>query len=360
MKKVGIAFTAVGVLASTGACAQSSVTLYGILDTNIEFATNVGGAGGGGNRVSMSTTGGPTGSRWGLTGVENLGGGIDAIFTLENGFAVNTGAAQQGGRMFGRQAFVGFRSEQYGKLTVGRQYTTMFDKLAEFTPLQYGTTYEPGLFLWGTDVRNDNSIKYSGVFGSVSVEAHWSFGNGVAGNEGQIPGQFHRDTGYGAGMNYRLGAFNAALVYDQANPSLLQGNGTFLGTGTTKKAAVALTYATKSITVFGGYRWAQNKDQVKQTVYRDNFYWTGLDYFVTPSFVLEAGYYYANIIVNPGGTPNPWQASIYADYFLSKRTDVYLGVGYSKKAGLNFDGSYPLEPGKNSMVAVALGLRTKF
>lgn len=63
MNKVGIPLAAVSMLASRLVCAQSSVTLFGILDTNIEDATNVGGASGRGNRVSMSTTGGPTGNR---------------------------------------------------------------------------------------------------------------------------------------------------------------------------------------------------------------------------------------------------------------------------------------------------------
>ncbi|MFP3617304.1 porin, partial [Paraburkholderia sp. SIMBA_050] len=47
------------------------------------------------------------GSRWGLRGTEDLGGGLKAIFVLENGFSVGTGAAGQGGAMFGRQAYVG-------------------------------------------------------------------------------------------------------------------------------------------------------------------------------------------------------------------------------------------------------------
>lgn len=341
--------------------AQSSVTLYGVLDTNIEYARNVAGSASSGDRFSMSTTGGPTGPRWGLRGSERLSENLDAVFTLENGFGVDNGVAQQGGRMFGRQAFVGFRSKQYGTLTFGRQYITSFDMLANFGPLVYGTTYEPLVYQLGTNVRSDNTVKYTNVYGPLSIGAHWSFGNGVAGNNGENPGQFRRDTGYGAGMNYQFGSFNTAIMYDQANPSQFSQTGAVLGSGTNKKAAVAMTYSLSKFTLFAGYRWGQNKNQVGQTVYRDNYYWTGAQYAITPAVVLQLGYYYADVIKNNNTNPsNPWQIGFLANYSLSKRTDIYIGTGYSKNAGLNFDGSYVLATGKDHMMAVALGMKHKF
>ena len=102
----------IALLACAGAAyAQSSVTLYGVVDTNIEYATNLPGAtpGSSGNRVSMQS-GGLSGSRWGLRGVEDLGGGLSALFVLESGFASDTGQSQQGSRLFGRQAYVGLKS----------------------------------------------------------------------------------------------------------------------------------------------------------------------------------------------------------------------------------------------------------
>ncbi|WP_323123355.1 porin [Burkholderia alba] len=61
------------------------------------------------------------GNRWSLRGSDNRGGGLSTIVRLENDFNLNTGAAGQGGRMFGRFAYVGLQSNQYGTPTFGRQ-----------------------------------------------------------------------------------------------------------------------------------------------------------------------------------------------------------------------------------------------
>jgi general bacterial porin, GBP family len=108
MKKTLIV-AAVAASFATAANAQSSVTLYGLIDAgftyvNNEVATNT--AKGSAAAFRM-TSGNINGSRWGLRGTEDLGGGMKAIFTLENGFNLNNGTLGQGGRQFGRQAFVG-------------------------------------------------------------------------------------------------------------------------------------------------------------------------------------------------------------------------------------------------------------
>src|ERR1700758_2108659 len=103
-------------LAAT-AHAQSSVTLYGLIDAGITYTNNQHG-----QKNFQATSGDINGSRFGLRGAEDLGGGLKAIFTLENGFSIQNGQLGQGGRLFGRQAFVGLSSDSYGTLTVGRQY----------------------------------------------------------------------------------------------------------------------------------------------------------------------------------------------------------------------------------------------
>jgi predicted porin len=70
------------------------------------------------------------GSRWGLRGAEDLGGGLKAIFVLENGFSVQNGRLAQDGREFGRQAYVGVGSTQFGTVTLGRQYDSLVDFVA--------------------------------------------------------------------------------------------------------------------------------------------------------------------------------------------------------------------------------------
>jgi predicted porin len=100
MKKTLVALAIAG--AYTGvAYAQSTVTLYGLIDTYVEAAkTN-------GDSVTKVSAGGLNGPRWGLTGAEDLGGGLKAVFTLEGGYNSDTGTIGQGGRIFGRQMFVG-------------------------------------------------------------------------------------------------------------------------------------------------------------------------------------------------------------------------------------------------------------
>ena len=124
MKKTLIAaglFSAVAISAH----AQSSVTLYGTLDAGLVYSNNQGG-----HSNWQQGSGSVSNTYFGLRGSEDLGGGLHAIFTLENGFNLNNGQDSENGTMFNRQAFVGLQSDQYGALTLGRQYDSVVDYLA--------------------------------------------------------------------------------------------------------------------------------------------------------------------------------------------------------------------------------------
>lgn len=377
MKKSLLALAALGTM--TGAAhAQSSVTLYGVVDTNIEYVSNLssttpsaanGFAVGPAESAYRLTSGGLSGSRWGLRGVEDLGNGLKALFVLENGFGVDEGRAQQGGRLFGRQAYVGLESNKIGRFTFGRQYTTMFDMFANFSPTGYATQYEPIVAQLGLNFRSDNVAKYTGAFGPVTASGYWSFGNGVAGT-GEVPGQFRRDTGYGIGFSYLAAGLGLSFAYDQYNPTLNAAG----DTGNFRKVGAAASYTFGAFKVMGGYRWGKNEAPNGNEILRDDYYWAGLNYQATPALGLTLAYYYedvknvnlpANGVIN--NVRNPWQVQFIADYNLSKRTDVYLSTAYSKHAGLNFDTSaisfangYFLGAGKNEMIGVAVGIRHKF
>ncbi|SDD52312.1 Outer membrane protein (porin) [Cupriavidus sp. YR651] len=379
------------VLIAASAHAQSSVTLYGVVDVPIEYVNHM--ARGaptvnpttgaitqqpGGSRVALSGGGGLSGSRWGLRGVEDLGGGLQALFVLESGFTLDDGKSSQGGRLFGRQAYLGLQDARFGKLTFGRQYTTMFDLFANFSPTGYATLYEPVVAQLGTNFRSDNTAKYSAKLGDVTAEAHWSFGTGVGaigttplagGGAGETPGNFRDNAGYGAGVAYNGGPFGMAIAYDQWNPAVTVGN-----QGTARKAGAAASYAFGPAKLMAGYRWGQTKDAAGNTLLRDDYYWIGANYQVTPALGLTAAYYYDNLKTlrlsaaqANTNLPNPWQASFIADYNFSKRTDVYLTVAYSKNSGLNFDTSaisfangYFLSQGNSNQFGAALGIRHKF
>lgn len=390
LKKYGAAFAILGANANMG-YAQSSVTVYGVVDTPIEYVTHMAtgapsidaGTGAvtpkaGGSRVSMVAAGGMSGSRWGLRGVEELGSNLKAIFVLESGFGADDGKNTFGGRLFGRQAFVGLDHRQLGRLMFGRQTTSMWEAFANFTPLAYSPLYEPSTLLLGQNSRPDNTVKYSGTFGPLVANVHWTFGAGasqvgsaaLAGSgAGETPGSVRDNSGFGASLIYAQGQFGAALAYDQWNPAVVTGNA-----GTAKKAGGALSYQLGRAKLMAGYRWGDTKDAAGVNLFRDDFYWAGVSYAATPAVNVDLGYYYDNAklsrisSVAPSSNPaNPWQISLRAAYSFSKRTDVYVTTAYAKNAGLNLDSTangfasgYYLAQGNTDQFGAAVGLRHKF
>ena len=119
MKKSLVALAVFAV--SGGAMAQSSVTLYGVADAWIGQTSTTNAAG---TKLKQNKidSGGFNGSRLGFKGTEDLGGGLKAVFTAEDGYDISTGTSLQGGALFGRQAFVGLAGG-FGQVTLGRHYT---------------------------------------------------------------------------------------------------------------------------------------------------------------------------------------------------------------------------------------------
>jgi predicted porin len=133
MKRQLLALVALCPLAGT-AHAHSRVTLYGLIDEGFEALSNVPVTGKtvGGRQYRLDATFGLNGPRGGLRGTEDLGGGLAAVFTLEDGFELNTGKLSQDGAEFGRQAFVGLSSNWFGTVTLGRQCAGAVDYLGGF------------------------------------------------------------------------------------------------------------------------------------------------------------------------------------------------------------------------------------
>ncbi len=388
LKGMATAVTATLLASAGSAFAQSNVTLYGVADINVEYANHVGAVPsaangfnpGPSNDVYRMNSGGLAGSRWGLRGTEDLGGGLKGVFVLESGISLDNGTLQQSGRLFGRQAFIGVSKNGIGQISLGRQYTSMFEALANFSPTAYATQYEPVVLQSGANFREDNTIKYSGQFGPVTALAHWSFGTGLAlpasvgiptpiGGNGEVPGAFRRDTAYGAALAYASGPFGVTVGYDQWNPTIGASSGTM------KKAVVGASYTFNSVAkIMGGYRWGQNKNAAGATIQRDDFYWIGANYQVTPAVGLTLEYAYDDMKNLFGANaPNPWQVAFVANYAFSKRTDVYLSTAYAKNAGLMLESlatvyanslslgnSYALANGQSNMLGVSVGIRHKF
>nr|WP_090682430.1 porin [Paraburkholderia phenazinium] len=205
MKKTSVALLALGAFAGA-AHAQSSVTLYGIVDTGLLINNNVKGL----HEYALSQG---TSSRWGLKGTEDLGGGLAAIFDLESGFTTGTGTLSQGGLEFGRKAFVGLSSKQWGTLTAGRQYSVSNDLTSSFASgadwaasgLGYGTRASD-VDNVDTSNRIQNSIKYeSPNYKGLQAGVLYSLG-GVAGN-------FSQNSIWDAAVSYQNGPISLGAGY---------------------------------------------------------------------------------------------------------------------------------------------------
>ncbi|MEA3101222.1 porin, partial [Caballeronia mineralivorans] len=185
MKRFALTSLSLALLGTAGAAhAQNSVTLYGVIDAGLIYVHNANG-----NQKQVGTNSGTlSGDRWGLKGQEDLGGGLKAIFQLENGFDVNTGKLNQGGREFGRQAFVGLTSDKLGTVTLGRQYDPLVDMVQGITADNYfgGIFATPGdIDNYDNSLRTSNAVKYvSPTYAGIQFEGLYGFSN-AAGTTGQ-------------------------------------------------------------------------------------------------------------------------------------------------------------------------------
>ncbi|MDR5759427.1 porin [Caballeronia sp. LZ035] len=336
---------------ATSAHAQSSVTLYGILDEGVDYTTNVGA-----HRVVELTSGYASGSRWGLRGVEDLGGGNKAVFQLESGVNLSNGAAGQGGRMFGRQAYVGLANDRYGSVKFGRQYDSVVDY---FAPTTANGNFAGYLFAHPFDNDNtdnsfrvNNTVKYtSPAIGGLQFGGTYSFSNDT---------NFANNRQYSVGASYTLGGLLLGAAYLRADGTGLNANGAIatndasfiaqrmqiFGAGinyTFDRATVGFAYSNSSYRdpITNGYigvPLASDGNTLKNLRYQ-NFEVNG-KYQFTPSFYVGAQYVYSIETYDASaGTVKPriHSAGLMADYSLSKRTDVYVQGAYQKIAGGSTD-----------------------
>ena len=147
MKKTAAASLALAAYSSL-TLAQSSVTIYGTVDLYMAFAKS------GATSLKRLEDGGQTASRLGFRGTEDLGGGLSAHFTLESGFAPDTGNGTLPGpaMSFSRQSFVGL-SGPWGQIDAGRMYTPMFYTLFKADPYGVNSVFSPINLVAATDAQ---------------------------------------------------------------------------------------------------------------------------------------------------------------------------------------------------------------
>ncbi|MPW17608.1 porin [Paraburkholderia sp. CNPSo 3157] len=395
MKRIALSTLSLALLGAAGAAhAQSSVTLYGLIDESIQYVNHANPAN---NHLFTMFAGNLQGDRFGLKGTEDLGGGLKAIFQLESGFDVNSGKMGQGSRLFGRQAYVGLTHDAYGTLTLGRQYDPVVDMVQPLTADNYfGSTFTTPGDVDNNDnsSRTNNAVKYvSPVWGGLQVEGMYALG-GVAGATGA--GQ----TWSGA-ATYGFGPFSVAAGYlhmtngntaagrgvSATNPTPGWGpgatsdgtfdgstiNGAYASAKSIGIASAAGQYVAGPFTFGIRYSFAQYKpDGLSAFTQQEKYNVAGgyVGYQVTPAMLLGLGYIYTHGSGDTSASYN--QVSLGGDYSLSKRTDLYLIGAYQHANGHQREsrtsvvtadasvGSYGYQSGSSSQTIVSLGIRHKF
>ncbi|CAG4887423.1 porin [Paraburkholderia saeva] len=362
--------------------AQSSVTLYGVIDAGISYANHVKNGNTHDDLVKYDD-GVAQGSRWGMRGTEDLGGGLKAIFVLENGFNSGNGTAGQGGAMFGRQAFVGLTKDNIGSFTLGRQYTFSTDYVG--ANYSTGGNTVAGNYAYHindidqlTSSRINNAVKFSSAnFAGLTFGALYGFSNSTSFAGAPAVGTTAGSSrAYSFGANYANGPFSLGAAYtdirfpNQSTPAFTT-NIANVNPGTVKDLR---TVGAGGRYVFGpATLWALYTNTRLEpltggsTTYAA--YEAGVKYAVTPALTGGLGYTYMHLSDANTGHWNQIDASV--DYALSKRTDVYvLGIyqaaqGHNAGTGdvqaqIGSATSYFNVAGASTQLAARVGLRHKF
>ncbi|SOE95458.1 Outer membrane protein (porin) [Burkholderia sp. D7] len=305
--------------------AQSNVMLYGIIDDSLSYASKTLNSSTGrdaGHQIAM-IDGQSFGSRFGMTGVEDLGGEVKVSFKLESGIDIANGSAgNSNGNLFGRQAWLQLGGN-FGSVTAGLQFSPFVMALIEsdarsasdfgsLAPIYVDSVITTGLF-------NSNAITYSsptfaGLQGSVMIAL-----GGEAGN-------FQAARQYSGSLTYdRNGVFaNAAFYSGNAGDATTSAPASSTVGFTGRTIGVGYTFGNLTFrAVFVNFKIAGSFDS--------RVYGGGVSYAATPALTLDAGAW-----LTRDGNDSSNHSFLLATgvrYFLSKRTMLYTQFGYVNNSG---------------------------
>jgi general bacterial porin, GBP family len=362
--------------------AQNSVTLFGIVDAGITYANN-----NGGHSSWQATSSNEQGARWGLKIVEDLGSGFKTIAQLENGYNVMNGTTGQGGRMFGRQAWVGLSSDRFGSLTLGRQYNAFQDvleplQIATSTTLTQYATHPLDNDNFDNTFRTNNAIKYvTPNFSGFQAETMYAFSNST---------QFAVNRSYSFGASYSNGSLSVGAAYVRlSNPAFNKdtvgavpsdnfynlATMPFLATAeTVQQWGAGGTYSVGSASFGLMYSGSLFSNPATGSLFsgatgsggglgsvRFGNYEASFRYYITPFLLGSVAETYTHATQGASGG-NYWQTSAGLQYFLSKRTDVFFNAVFQRSsdhlhAWINGIGSPSTT---DTQVAAVVGIRHKF
>jgi predicted porin len=361
---------AVSILAAStsAAWAQSSVTIYGILDGAVRYTTNSGTtASTKASSLSQMVGGGMSQSRLGVSVTEDMGDGLKAIANLEHRLLLDSGTSA--GADFWRQAWVGLQSNSFGRITLGRQYNLLFDAAtstyASFKYSPYIEVFKPEIGMAIT-ARQSNMVKYLVESGGLRFEAQVS-----AGENGGDTSSVGQGRSVGGMARYAVGNFAGAYVFLRSEDK-----------GGKKVTAQSLGGSWTDGPLYVNVAWAQNKFEagfdpavnagLLGTVYtavstrtaiatgaaasvRD-LYSAGVTYQLTPQFNVGAQFWkgkQTGLSAGAGGVIDAM--AVVADYALSKRTDAYVEFDNFKAKG-----NLMLSNGAFTRTGYMAGIRHRF
>lgn len=393
MKKLTLACAALS-LCGGAAQAQSSLTMYGLIDLALTYNSKVATspAGATASKISMDS-GSRLGSRLGFIGAEDLGGGMKAFFQLESGFNADNGAlafSSQAGKndlLFGRRALVGL-SGSYGSVSLGRQYDILTDiGGATSSLLSFGTIMQNihgglGLDRVGLTLTN-NSVKYE------TPDLHGLVGSAIVGL-GEQGGGSAAGQALGIGARYRSGPLFVGLGYYQSKLGATPADASFSSIGAAsgnpgdtalKTATLGASYQLGATRLYGalsrlrqplarvasatalagflpaGSQFVMGGSNNDRTVVAD----AGVDYAVSAALCLSASIEHAKAGFVGAANGRMNQINLGIDYLFSRRTDVYAMWVNSRAAGLYSTGALFIPTGgANPQNAIRLGLRHTF
>ena len=340
---------AMGVALAAGNAAAGTMQLFGVVDASIEYAK-------GSDSVVRMREGQQAASRWGIRGIEDLGGGLKANFLVESGFNIDTGTEFFGNnRLFGRQAYLGL-SGGWGEVRLGRQYTPSFYALLRLDPFLLNGAVSPFNLLSATASQGTGHVAYGARFDNAVqyFSPKWGgFGFGVAVAPGEVPGSAR--SGLNFGMNATWEAGNAYAFYSYQG--MYSGANLPVEPTLTSNHFVGGSYRFKPVEIGVLFSAASSERPETRSArhYGVTFSWA-----VTQRDTFKAAALKRQIL---GGGQRPLAVTLGWDHDLSKRTTAYLRavLVHNSAGGSVSNNSIVIDPGSgDDAKSVSVGLRHRF
>ena len=366
----GICGATLVLAAGSAAAADSSVTLYGVADTFVQYLDN------GGNHSFSERSGGATGSQFGLKGNEDLGGGLAAQFDVETGFNINNGTLfADTSTLFYRQAWVGLNHSTYGSLSMGRQYEPSFRVVYPADPFRANEVLSPfsaavltvdkkTLSTQYDSGRASNSILYqSPNLGGLQLYGMYAFAATVTQPVPATTGNM-----LNLGASYSGYGLYAGVAYVNQHPGqeTIAGLPTALSLLGTEHFIGALAYRVGIVNFQFNYSYQRAQDPsarslaaVLGTAHSLSIAELGATIQATAADTIEIAGVQRSV---RGAHDNAPGIQIGADHSISKRTSFYVRAGYIKNNGsatVSWPGDTVSEPDTKQVLAT-VGMTHRF